>query len=361
MSQQLHKRWNAQELLPLQPLPAQLSRPATRLKCRLHQYWRQERPFVLFSHSDSVWFGWIKNSACKNKWSSHKSTLQKHTAENWITRASCQRDEVALNWDMLLSDGVRCLCLVSQCIRSGSKLGSEMATTWHRLIPAASDWSLKKSRLGSWLLCLNWLGAHVQSHDYSYRFIKELHEWLLVTHNICSLCKHARVKTSKLRTALATWTWSWTVCPRMVAHADCQSDKLAEATLLLAVDLRERALESSALSGLALRMIWMWFENFQKLSAQQRIQMDTIYIYIFQLCPRKPILSAMQQEPSWEGAQRPPGALARRRPVNKSALYQFFKKIETNSNMTWLHRNSSFNFNTCVTLNFLGVQKMNLT
>lgn len=283
--------------------------------------------------------------------------LQKHTAENWITRASCQRDEVALNWDMLLSDGVRCLCLVSQCIRLGSKLGSEMATTWHRLIPAASDWSLKKSRLGSWLLCLNWLGAHVQSHDYSYRFIKELHEWLLVTHNICSLCKHARVKTSKLRTALATWTWSWTVCPRMVAHADCQSDKLAEATLLLAVDLRERALGSSALSGLALRrMIWMWFENFKS-----SVHNSGYNIYIFQLCPRKPILSAMQQEPSWEGTQRPPGALARRRPVNKSALYQFFKKIEPNSNMTWLHRNSSFNFNTCVTLNFLGVQIMNLT
>ena len=36
----------------------------------------------------------------------------------------------------------------------------------------------------------------------------------------------------------------------MVAHADSQSDKVAEATLLLAVDLRERAVESSALSGL---------------------------------------------------------------------------------------------------------------
>ena len=62
----------------------------------------------------------------------------------------------------------------------------------------------------------------------------------------------------------------------------------------------------------------------------------------------------MQQEPSWEGAQRPPGALARRRPVNKSALFQFFKKSQTTSNMTWLHRNSSFNFNTCVTAKFLS-------
>lgn len=29
--------------------------------------------------------------------------------------ASFQSDEVALNWDMLLSDGVRCLSLGSQC------------------------------------------------------------------------------------------------------------------------------------------------------------------------------------------------------------------------------------------------------
>ena len=82
--------------------------------------------------------------------------------------------------------------------------------------------------------------------------------------------------------------------------------------------------------------------NIQKLCAQQWTQC------MFQLCPRKPILSAMQQEPSWEGAQRPPGALARRRPMNKSALYQLFKQFGTNWNMTWLHRNSSFKCNVCV-------------